>query len=171
MFLFKLTYLIFQRVLVYFYRKIRLFQVQIHPPLTFSAYFAPCICPKRCAGFLARKRKKPVPEQSQRPFRSRYSMILQYFGLFQPQKQENRLIYLVDKSGNLFGRGRRLRTLGLRFWRPPLYQLSYSPMLSKSSALKGSNDNPAEWLLLEEEDGRSRSGVFAAAETERATFV
>ena len=27
-----------------------------------------------------------------------------------------------------FGRGRRLRTLGLRFWRPPLYQLSYSPM-------------------------------------------
>ena len=26
------------------------------------------------------------------------------------------------------GRGRRLRTLGLRFWRPPLYQLSYSPM-------------------------------------------
>ena len=27
-----------------------------------------------------------------------------------------------------FGRGRRLRTLGLRFWRPPLYQLSYSPV-------------------------------------------
>ena len=27
------------------------------------------------------------------------------------------------------GRGRRLRTLGLRFWRPPLYQLSYSPVL------------------------------------------
>ena len=26
------------------------------------------------------------------------------------------------------GRGRRLRTLGLRFWRPPLYQLSYSPI-------------------------------------------
>ena len=26
------------------------------------------------------------------------------------------------------GRGRRLRTLGLRFWRPPLYQLSYSPL-------------------------------------------
>ena len=29
-----------------------------------------------------------------------------------------------------FGRGRRLRTLGLRFWRPPLYQLSYSPILT-----------------------------------------
>ena len=28
------------------------------------------------------------------------------------------------------GRGRRLRTLGLRFWRPPLYQLSYSPILN-----------------------------------------
>ena len=27
-----------------------------------------------------------------------------------------------------FGRGRRLRTLGLRFWRPSLYQLSYSPI-------------------------------------------
>ena len=36
------------------------FLVQIHPPLTFSDYFAPCICPKRCAGFLARKRKKPA---------------------------------------------------------------------------------------------------------------
>ena len=28
------------------------------------------------------------------------------------------------------GRGRRLRTLGLRFWRPPLYQLSYSPVFT-----------------------------------------
>ena len=32
---------------------------------------------------------------------------------------------------NGFGRGRRLRTLGLRFWRPPLYQLSYSPIYLK----------------------------------------
>ena len=37
------------------------FLVQIHPPLTFSDYFAPCICPKRCARFLVRKRKKPAP--------------------------------------------------------------------------------------------------------------
>ena len=36
------------------------FLVQIHPPLTFSDYFAPCICPKRCARFLVRKRKKPA---------------------------------------------------------------------------------------------------------------
>ncbi len=27
-----------------------------------------------------------------------------------------------------FGRGDRIRTCDLRFWRPPLYQLSYSPM-------------------------------------------
>ena len=27
----------------------------------------------------------------------------------------------------LFGRGSRLRTHGLRFWRPSLYQLSYTP--------------------------------------------
>ena len=27
-----------------------------------------------------------------------------------------------------FGRGRRTRTLGTRFWRPLLYQLSYTPM-------------------------------------------
>ncbi len=29
----------------------------------------------------------------------------------------------------LFGRGRRIRTLGTRFWRPLLYQLSYTPIL------------------------------------------
>ena len=28
-----------------------------------------------------------------------------------------------------FGRGRRTRTLGTRFWRPLLYQLSYTPIL------------------------------------------
>ena len=28
----------------------------------------------------------------------------------------------------LFGRGRRTRTLGTRFWRPLLYQLSYAPI-------------------------------------------
>ena len=27
-----------------------------------------------------------------------------------------------------FGRGRRIRTLGTRFWRPLLYQLSYTPI-------------------------------------------
>ena len=37
---------------------------------------------------------------------------------------------MVDKFGIHHGRGRRLRTLGLRFWRPPLYQLSYSPILT-----------------------------------------
>ena len=30
-----------------------------------------------------------------------------------------------------FGRGRRARTLGTRFWRPLLYQLSYAPMYQR----------------------------------------
>ena len=29
------------------------------------------------------------------------------------------------------GRGRRDRTLGTRFWRPMLYQLSYTPIIKK----------------------------------------
>ena len=32
------------------------------------------------------------------------------------------------------GRGRRIRTLGTRFWRPLLYQLSYTPMMRPLSA-------------------------------------
>ena len=65
--------------------------------------------PKGAQDFMDRKRKKPAPEQSQRPFRSRFSLILQYFGLFQPQKQENCLIYPVDKSGNLFATSQQYR--------------------------------------------------------------
>ena len=30
------------------------------------------------------------------------------------------------------GRGSRVRTRGLRFWRPPLYQLSYTPITARS---------------------------------------
>ena len=41
-------------------------------------------------------------------------------------KYKNRLETVHFKT--ISGRGRRLRTLGLRFWRPPLYQLSYSPI-------------------------------------------
>ena len=37
----------------------------------------------------------------------------------------------------IFGRGRRLRTLGLRFWRPPLYQLSYSPVFNYTLRIDG----------------------------------
>ena len=33
------------------------------------------------------------------------------------------------KPDLLSGRGRRTRTLGTRFWRPMLYQLSYTPIL------------------------------------------
>ena len=34
-----------------------------------------------------------------------------------------------------FGRGRRIRTLGTRFWRPLLYQLSYTPKSLEASPL------------------------------------
>ena len=34
------------------------------------------------------------------------------------------------------GRGRRARTLDLRFWRPPLYQLSYTPSVRRPPHLR-----------------------------------
>ena len=37
------------------------------------------------------------------------------------------------------GRGRRIRTLGTRFWRPMLYQLSYTPIWW---AFRDSNPGP-----------------------------
>ena len=48
----------------------------------------------------------------------------------------------------LFGRGRRARTLGTRFWRPLLYQLSYAPIficirVEKWWALGDSNPGPS----------------------------
>ena len=36
-----------------------------------------------------------------------------------------------------FGRGDRIRTRDLRFWRPPLYQLSYTPARGKQFTAKG----------------------------------
>ena len=45
------------------------------------------------------------------------------------------------------GRGRRIRTLGTRFWRPMLYQLSYTPTYTHLKdgwwAFTGSNRGPA----------------------------
>ena len=45
------------------------------------------------------------------------------------------------------GRGRRIRTLGTRFWRPMLYQLSYTPTYTHLRdgwwAFTGSNRGPA----------------------------
>ena len=41
-----------------------------------------------------------------------------------------RLRYYIIYNGcckDFYGRGRRIRTLGTRFWRPLLYQLSYTP--------------------------------------------
>ena len=36
-----------------------------------------------------------------------------------------------------FGRGRRIRTLGTWFWRPLLYQLSYTPKSREEKKLVG----------------------------------
>ncbi len=36
-------------------------------------------------------------------------------------------VAILTKIATLLGRGRRIRTLGTRFWRPLLYQLSYTP--------------------------------------------
>ena len=44
-----------------------------------------------------------------------------------------------SKLSELNGRGRRIRTLGTRFWRPMLYQLSYTPIWW---AFRDSNPGP-----------------------------
>ena len=41
----------------------------------------------------------------------------------------------VSLTLTVFGRGRRIRTLGTRFWRPLLYQLSYAPMKNTHHAI------------------------------------
>ena len=48
-------------------------------------------------------------------------------------RRSNQLSYraILSKTARTvyeLGRGRRIRTLGTRFWRPLLYQLSYTPM-------------------------------------------
>ena len=52
-----------------------------------------------------------------------------------------RAIFLYETQLSLYfsGRGRRNRTLGTRFWRPLLYQLSYTPIWW---AFTGSNRGP-----------------------------
>ena len=40
----------------------------------------------------------------------------------------NQQLYETAFAAYRNGRGRRIRTLGTRFWRPLLYQLSYTPM-------------------------------------------
>ena len=40
------------------------------------------------------------------------------------------------------GRGRRIRTLGTRFWRPLLYQLSYTPIFAHRFRLSSTGCAP-----------------------------
>ena len=47
--------------------------------------------------------------------------------------------YDIQLALDVSGRGRRNRTLGTRFWRPLLYQLSYTPIWW---AFTGSNRGP-----------------------------
>ena len=51
----------------------------------------------------------------------------------------NQQLYETAFAAYRNGRGRRIRTLGTRFWRPLLYQLSYTPMWW---AFTGSNRGP-----------------------------
>ena len=74
------------------------------------------------------KRQKRAPAGSGQSSGSYFSWKLQGIPGFLPHKHDKCRICMVDKFGIYHGRGRRLRTLGLRFWRPPLYQLSYSPI-------------------------------------------
>ena len=53
------------------------------------------------------------------------------------------IICIFNKSG----RGRRARTLGTRFWRPLLYQLSYSPVYTASYKAFSLKNNPQRRLL------------------------
>ena len=63
-------------------------------------------------------------------------------------RRSNQLNYRAKLGFNIYqtevrlnsGRGRRIRTLGTRFWRPMLYQLSYTPIWW---AFTGSNRGPA----------------------------
>ena len=55
---------------------------------------------------------------------------------------------------DFYGRGRRIRTLGTRFWRPLLYQLSYTPIYrvpNQETHLRGdprrNTPHPAEGLV------------------------
>ena len=104
------------------------FEVRSLLPLTLSETSAQHICTKRCLKNLNYLGTKRAPARSFWQCGSNFSLKLQEKRGFPPHKRNNCRICLVDKFGNYHGRGRRLRTLGLRFWRPPLYQLSYSPI-------------------------------------------
>ena len=92
--------------------------------------------PKR---LLFNKTKKSPPETQNKAFLS-FPV-----GSFYCHKAEKWLFYakkritkIVSFQLSLFGRGRRTRTLGTRFWRPLLYQLSYTPMsfhLNKNNSI------------------------------------
>ena len=101
------------------------------PSANFFLQHCSVVLPQKVRRIFALKMKKTGPVLAVIAIPSRFSLILQYFGLFQPQKQENCLIYPVDKSGNLFGSGRRIRTLtnGVRVRCATITQFRYAQMI------------------------------------------
>ena len=106
--------------------------------------------------------------------------LMNFPGTKEVEKSKNRLETKHFKT--ISGRGRRLRTLGLRFWRPPLYQLSYSPVCSFWPILRGSHpcqhqkntggpsgtrtpDRPVMSRLLYQLSYRSRAQIRNSAAT------
>ena len=74
-----------------------------------------------------------------------------------PRSFENHSLEKITKNpdfsgffGRINGRGRRIRTLGTRFWRPLLYQLSYTPI---SLAALPSGDQPFWWAFRDSNPG------------------
>ena len=61
-----------------------------------------------------------------------------------------RALYKTASAVSSNGRGRRIRTLGTRFWRPLLYQLSYTPI---SLAALPSGDRPFWWAFRDSNPG------------------
>ena len=62
----------------------------------------------------------------------------------------NQQLYETAFAAYRNGRGRRIRTLGTRFWRPLLYQLSYTPI---SLAALPSGDRPFWWAFRDSNPG------------------
>ena len=57
-------------------------------------------------------------------------------------KEQKETTIFCRKLSFLFGRGRKIRTLGTRFWRPLLCQLSYAPVCNCWWTWRDSNPRP-----------------------------
>ena len=67
----------------------------------------------------------PFPQHSQR-----FPITFLNTALFPPNRHKKQKRYNPCGCSVFSGRGKRIRTLDTRFWRPLLYQLSYTPLHS-----------------------------------------